>query len=90
MLSFSYLGYFKPFESKLSNLLEVYNEYTILLGKLFISNYYIAGYHLLTFTDYVNNTDIQYILGFSLIAAVTLNILINTIVMIVMTIKNII
>ena len=42
IMVFIYIGYFKPFPSKLFNYLEVFNESSIL----------VISYHLLTFTDW--------------------------------------
>lgn len=44
----SYLAYVRPFEKDLLNNLEIFNELCILL----------VGYHLLVFTDFVNDTEL--------------------------------
>ena len=45
-----YLLFIKPFVLPIMNNLEVFNEICIL----------IASYHLLVFTNYVNDIDLQY------------------------------
>jgi hypothetical protein len=60
--------------------MEVYNEATILA----------VGYHLVLFTDFLPYGSKQYDAGFSVIAITCLNILMNTILMVVMTIIELI
>jgi hypothetical protein len=62
-----YVGHVKPFEIPLLNTMEVVNEVTIL----------IATYHLFLFTDYVEDPNTQYNIGWSMIGVTALNILIN-------------
>ena len=62
------------------NLLEIFNEMTVL----------IVTYHFLLFTDYNFDTNIQYNAGVSTIAITILNLSINMLIMIIMTIKQII
>jgi hypothetical protein len=57
--------------------MESYNEITILL----------VGYHLLLFTDFIEDSDMQYMVGFSVIVVTLLNILINFIIMFVASFK---
>ena len=49
LLTIVFIGLVKPFETKKLNIIEIINE-TCILG---------ASYHLLVFTDYVSNDDIQ-------------------------------
>ena len=46
-----------------------------------------VSYHLIVFTPFVDNIDIQYNVGWSVIAITVLNILVNMVVMMVFTIK---
>ena len=47
-----------------------------------------AGYHLLLFTDYLTDKDIQYTAGWSIIAVTVLNIIVNMGVMMFFTFKK--
>ena len=76
----SYLAGVMPFEKKYQNYLEIFNELCI-LG---------ATYHLITFTNYVDNSDLQYNSGWSIIAITTLDILVNMIVIMTLSIKDLI
>ena len=64
-----YLKLARPFESPMANALEVFNEGCILL----------AACHLFTFTDYVLDPDNQYLMGWSIIGVSVLNIAVNSI-----------
>ena len=68
-----------PFETKLNNYLEIFNEACI-LGNT---------YHLLLFTDWIKSDFIQNIAGYSILGLTATNILVNTVVMIVMTVKKV-
>lgn len=63
----TYIAQVQPFELPLLNTMEIVNEFTIL----------VATYHLFLFTDYVEDPNMQYILGWSMIGLTVLNILIN-------------
>ena len=63
-----YLVFFKPFTENVENLLEIMNEFSIL----------VISWHLPIFTHFVYNPDIQYSFGWSIIAVTITNILINT------------
>ena len=76
MIVASHIGFFYPFENTLMNRIELYNEVTIT----------VVTYHLFLFTDFVPGVKQQYAAGFSVIAVTCLNILINFIVMIYMSI----
>ncbi len=57
----------KPFMQHSMNRLEIFNEVSIL----------ISSYHLLAFTPFVDSPSLQYLLGWSLIGVITLNIVVN-------------
>mmetsp|Transcript_20624 Transcript_20624/g.19609 ORF Transcript_20624/g.19609 Transcript_20624/m.19609 type:complete len:279 (+) Transcript_20624:1-837(+) len=63
-----YLGYFKPFELPFFNMIEMVNETSITL----------VTYHLFLFTDFLEDRNIQYFIGFSIIGITVLNVLFNT------------
>jgi len=73
-----YFGYSSPFQSRLFNRIELFNEVCI----TFVS------YHLFYFTDFCDDGKYQYYIGFSMIALVLLNVLINTSTLVVITILN--
>ncbi len=60
-------GYSLPYHLKRDQKLEYFNEATILL----------CVYHEFLFTDFVDDADIRYLIGYSLIAFTCLNILGN-------------
>ena len=62
-----YVIKFKPFKNKWNHRLEIFNELCIL----------IASYHMIVFTDFVDNQDIQYLGGWSLIAVILFNMIVN-------------
>jgi hypothetical protein len=62
-----YIGTVKPFEEKLSNYMEMFNEITIMA----------ITYHLFLLTDFMPDTKSQYDVGYSLIMITCLNILVN-------------
>lgn len=70
-----FLLYFKPFEMRLLNYMEIFNEFCLL----------DISYHLLLFTDFISSSDEQYTIGFSIIGIALLNILVNMIVMTILT-----
>ena len=76
----TYLVYIKPFDTKIKNYLEIYNELTIL----------ISSYHMLLFTDFVMNEYISYNAGWSFLSFYFLNIVININVIIYFTTKTLI
>ncbi len=57
----------KPFENPLLNQLEIFNEWCIMA----------ASYHLFVFTNYVDDPDLQYKVGWSMIGVATFNIMVN-------------
>jgi|LauGreDrversion4_2_1035121.scaffolds.fasta_scaffold42063_4 hypothetical protein len=61
------------------NKMEVFNEFCILL----------ASTHLFWFTDFVPDPEVQYIYGWSIIAVSVLNIIVNMLVMIWMSLPSI-
>ena len=67
----------KPFEDPVLNHMVIFNELCILA----------VSYHLIVFTPFVDNIDVQYNAGWSVIAITVLNILVNMVVMLVFTIK---
>ena len=60
------LGY-KPYEKSLQNNNEIFNELCILL----------TNYHLFAFTDFVEDPELQFLLGWSVIGILFFNIFIN-------------
>lgn len=62
-----YLGNFLPFTSKELNVLELFNEITIL----------VVGYHLLTFSPLVPEAEVRYKMGFVCSGVVLLNVAVN-------------
>ena len=62
-----YQGYYQPKESRFDNIMECFNEIIIML----------ATYHLMTFTDWILDFDVQYQMGWSFIIIVSLNVLVN-------------
>ena len=61
----------KPFKNPVLNRLEIFNELCIMA----------AAYHLFVFTDYVDDPDMQYKVGWSMIGVTAFNIVVNMIVM---------
>ena len=57
----------RPFESPLLNKLEIFNELCIM----------VAAYHLFIFTQYVDDQEMQYNVGWSMIGVTVLNIVVN-------------
>jgi hypothetical protein len=72
-----YIVEFQPFEKQLINYLEIFNELCILA----------VAYHLLLFTDFVSDLDIQYNAGWSIVLLTALNIVVNMIVIFIELIK---
>ena len=70
-----YMILVKPYEDNVTNKLEIFNEICILLVSCF----------LITFTEYVSDINIRYSFGWIIIAIASLNILVNTLVMLVIT-----
>jgi hypothetical protein len=71
MLLIMYNKLAKPFDSPLLNHLEIFNELSIML----------AAYHLFAFTNYVDNPQLQYQVGWSMIGVTAFNILVNMCIM---------
>ncbi len=69
----------RPFNSTKTNLIEAFNELSILIG----------SYHMFLFTDFVPDQTIKYLIGWSLILVTLLNILVNFILMTVLSFKEI-
>lgn len=67
-----YSSLVKPFEEPVLNKLEVFNESCILL----------AATHLFWFTDFVADPETQYACGWSIIGVSVFNIIVNMIVMV--------
>ena len=57
-----------PFTGKIENRLEIFNEFSIL----------IISWHIPIFTNFVDNPNIQYYFGWTVIGFTTANIVINT------------
>lgn len=62
-----YLLKVRPFAENFNNHLETFNEICILIGT----------YHLLAFTDFVDDSQLKYKMGWSLIIISLLNIVVN-------------
>ena len=69
----------KPFESKIENTIEIFNEITIL----------ICSYHLFLFTDFVQDETISYNAGWSFLCFVAANVFVNMAISYYETISNI-
>jgi hypothetical protein len=63
----------------MNNYLEIFNEFSILA----------IAYHLCIFTDFVEDTGLQYEVGWSVIVVTILNLLINTLVILTITFKKV-
>ena len=68
LVSLTYLITFKPFESNVTNTLEIVNEVFIM----------VSVYHLIGFSDFVTDPYLKYYIGWSINLLVVLQILINT------------
>lgn len=66
-----YLQMVKPFDMPILNRMEIFNECCII----------VAAYHLLTFTEFVGDPDLQYQMGWSIIGTTLVNVLVNMAVM---------
>lgn len=73
-----YLIYYRPFEATAMNRLEIFNESCILA----------AAFHLISFTDFNGDPDVQYQGGWSIIAVTVLNMLMNMIVMVYASVRK--
>lgn len=71
VLVLSYVSFVRPFELPLLNFMEVINEASILA----------ATYHLFFFTDYVDDPELQYTIGWSILGVTVFNIAVNMLVM---------
>ena len=63
----SYTAYVLPFQSLLLNYQEVFNEITVLL----------ASYHLFCFTEWVYDLNARFLIGWSLLAVIAINVVTN-------------
>jgi hypothetical protein len=81
ILTMIYIILVRPFEEPLLNLLEIFNECSILVN----------AYHLVAFTDYLPNIEqndtLKAQVGLSMIAFTGLNVGVNTLVMMYMTVR---
>jgi hypothetical protein len=68
----------QPFEEPTLNHLEIFNELCI-IG---------AAYHLFPFTDFLDNPDVQYEIGWSIIGITTFNIAANMLFMSVLSLRK--
>jgi hypothetical protein len=78
-----YLLKVRPFTENFNNNLETFNEICILIGT----------YHLLAFTDFVDDPQLKYKMGWSLIIISLLNITVNVLIIVwsgLVTLKNVI
>ena len=71
-------SYKVTFNLSRDQMLEYFNEATIL----------ICVYHLFIFTDYVDNVNARFVMGYSLVFFAFLNLLVNVLVLITVTISN--
>lgn len=67
VVNFGYVLSVKPFDTSLLNISEVMNETIV----------FLASYHLLCFTDFVDSVDRENDVGWSLIVLIMVNILLN-------------
>ncbi len=67
LLSIMFVAYHKPYDSRRINMIELFNEYTIL----------VAGYHLFIFTDFVEDEQQKWNAGWSIIALIVVNLIVN-------------
>lgn len=77
MLTLANLAYVltvMPFETKLMNITEIINEVTILL----------VAYHLLFFSDFITNPNVEYDVGWSPIILILASILFNLVIFVYM------
>ncbi len=68
----------QPFEDPMLNNLEIFNELCI-IG---------AAYHLIPFTDFLDDPEVQYKIGWSIIGITTFNIAVNMIFMTLLSLKK--
>lgn len=78
MLVIIYTAWVKPFELPLLNRMEVFNEYCILL----------ASVHLFLFTDFIEDPVMHYKIGYSIIGVTIVNIIVNMMVMVWATLRQ--
>ena len=71
LLMVAYLVFVKPFEQPMLNRVEIMNEVTVL----------VASIHLFAFSDFVEDSQRQYLMGWGLIVFTCLNIGINSLIM---------
>ena len=72
----AYIGMVRPYKENFVNYLESFNEVCI-LG---------IAYHLCVFTDFVPDDNLQYQGGWSVVVLTTLNLLVNTVIILVIVI----
>lgn len=77
MMMVMFVTYYKPFTEPVFNKIEVFNEVCILL----------ASYHLLLYNDFVPSTDDQYMAGWSIALVTAINMLVNLVVILVMSLR---
>ncbi len=73
-----FYGHSNVYRMKKQTILEFFNETTIML----------CCYHMFCLTDFVDDPKMRYYTGYSLIAFTSLNLIINTLVMFIETVKN--
>mmetsp|Transcript_14758 Transcript_14758/g.10662 ORF Transcript_14758/g.10662 Transcript_14758/m.10662 type:complete len:89 (+) Transcript_14758:654-920(+) len=78
LLTFMYVMGIAPFTEQLLNYLEYFNEFTVL----------VISYFLIFFTDFAEDKEMEYRLGWIVIVLTLFNILVNLIIIMKMTIKN--
>jgi hypothetical protein len=68
----------QPFEEPMLNYLEIFNELCII----------VASYHLIPFTDFLDDPEIRYEVGWSIIGITTFNIGVNMIFMSLLSLRK--
>lgn len=73
-----YQGYSAPFNSRFKNRLELFNELTVVVCSL----------HMMTFTDWIPDYSTQYLMGWSMIIVIIINLIVNLFIIVVFSFKS--
>ena len=65
-----YYGGVQPFDTRLRRRIDLFNEYSIL----------VITWHMMCYTGFVGSTDVQWLVGWSMILCICLNALVNIII----------
>jgi hypothetical protein len=77
---FVYFGTVKPYVNGFLNKLEMFNEVCILL----------ATYHLFAFTEFIENPETQFLMGWSLIVVTVLNLVVNMLIIVIKSLSQLV